>query len=203
MPQGLYDPPEYSPPDNAQAFHEKKQRLQDEDDPPPYSATIVINPHEERGNDQDLAQDVLHYLDPSQDTIQSLGLRYGVPPEALRRKNGLFADHLLAARKSIIIPGEFYKGGVSLSPEPVDGEEEEARKAKIRRFMVACKVSDYDVAVLYLEQAKQDLDMAVEAYLADEKWEAENPMARNSKGKNSKAPPKKRFGISGGLTGQL
>ena len=87
------------------------------------------------------AEDVLHFLNPSQDTLLSLSLRYGVPQDALRRKNGLFADHLLAARRTILIPGEFYKGAVSLSPQPMDSEEEEIRKAKVRRFQVACKVS--------------------------------------------------------------
>jgi hypothetical protein len=85
---------------------------------------------------------VLHFLDPTQDTIPSLSLRYGVPHGALRRTNGLFADHLLAARRTVLIPGEYYKGGVSLSPRPVEGEEEEIRKAKVRRWMVACKVAE-------------------------------------------------------------
>ena len=65
-----------------------------------------------------------------------------MPQDALRRKNGLFADHLLAARRTILIPGDFYKGGVSLSPEPLEGEEEEIRKAKVRRWMIACKVAE-------------------------------------------------------------
>lgn len=86
--------------------------------------------------------DVLHFVDPSHDSILSLSLRYGVPSQALRRLNGLYADHLLAARRTILIPGEFYKGGVSLSPGPVDGEEEDIRKIKIRRWMVACKVAE-------------------------------------------------------------
>lgn len=43
----------------------------------------------------------------------------------------------------MVIPGEYYKGGVSLSPRPVEGEEEEARKGKIRRWMVACKVVEW------------------------------------------------------------
>ena len=85
---------------------------------------------------------MLHFLDPTRDTISSLSLRYGVPHEALRRTNGLFADHLLAARRTLLIPGEYYKGGVSLSPRPVEGEEEEIRKAKVRRWMVACKVAE-------------------------------------------------------------
>lgn len=85
---------------------------------------------------------MLHFLDPSQDTIPSLSLRYGVPQDALRRTNGLYANHLLAARRAILIPGEYYKGGMSLSPQPIDGEEEEIRKGKVRRWMVACKVAE-------------------------------------------------------------
>ena len=88
------------------------------------------------------AEDVLHFLDPTHDTISSLSLRYNVPPNSLRRTNSLYADHLLAARRTVLIPGEFYKGGVSLSPRPVEGEEEEIRKSKVRRWMVACKVAE-------------------------------------------------------------
>lgn len=86
--------------------------------------------------------DVLHFVDPSHDSVLSLSLRYGVPSQALRRLNGLYADHLIAARRTVLIPGEFYKGGVSLSPRPIDGEEEDMRKIKIRRWMVACKVAE-------------------------------------------------------------
>jgi hypothetical protein len=43
----------------------------------------------------------------------------------------------------VLIPGEYYKEGVSLSPRPVEGEEEEARKNKVRRWMVGCKVSEW------------------------------------------------------------
>jgi len=101
-----------------------------------------LTPPKEKEPKEAPAEDVLHFLDPSHDTILSLSLRYGVPHDALRRKNCLFADHLLAARRTILIPGEFYKGGVSLSPEPLQSEEEEIRKAKIRRWMVACKVAE-------------------------------------------------------------
>lgn len=31
---------------------------------------------------------------------------------------------------------------MSLSPTPIEGEEEEARKAKVRRWMVACKEAE-------------------------------------------------------------
>lgn len=91
---------------------------------------------------EDDAEDVLHFLNPTQDTISSLSLRYNVPPEELRRTNALFADHLLAARRTVLIPGKFYKGGVSLSPQPINGEEDEIKKAKVRRWMVGCKVAE-------------------------------------------------------------
>jgi hypothetical protein len=84
----------------------------------------------------------LHFVDPNNDSISSLSLSYGVPADALRRTNKMFADHLLAARKTVLIPGEFYKGGVSLSPQPLEGEEEELKKSKLRKFMVKCKVSE-------------------------------------------------------------
>lgn len=73
---------------------------------------------------------------------------------------------------------------MSLSPRPVEGEEEEARKAKIRRWMVACKCAEYDVAELYLEQAGYDLASAVERYLADEEWARAHPMESKKKGKD-------------------
>jgi hypothetical protein len=120
--------------------------------PPSYSVSIEEKTHESglplRSN-RDLekpvetAPDVLHFVNPVHDSIGSLSLRYGVPAAALRRTNGIFTDHLLPARKTVLIPGEYYKGGVSLSPRPIEGEDEEARKSKIRRWMVACKVPEY------------------------------------------------------------
>lgn len=86
--------------------------------------------------------DVLHFVDPSIDSIGILSVRYGVPAGALRRTNALFSDHLLAARRTILIPGEYYKGGVSLSPRPKDGEDEEIRKGKIRRFQTTTKCAE-------------------------------------------------------------
>lgn len=131
------------------------------------------------------APDVLHFLTVN-DTLQSLSLAYGVPMNALRRTNNLFADHLIQGRRTILIPGQYYKGGVSLSPRPVQGEEEEAKKSKIRRWMIATKVAEYDVALLYLEQEDYHLESAVEAYKEDERWEKEHPLDLGSKGKNSK-----------------
>jgi hypothetical protein len=63
----------------------------------------------------------------------------------------------------------------------------------------------YDVALLYLKQANYELDAAVEAYKADERWEREHPLeaARAGKAKNSSTQSKGRWGLGGGLTGQL
>lgn len=73
-----------------------------------------------------------------------------MPIAALRRANGITADHLLLARRTVLIPGEFYKGSVSLSPRPVEGEEEEVKRGKIRRWMIACKVAEYVVFFILL-----------------------------------------------------
>jgi hypothetical protein len=133
LPQGLRDPPAYSPLNGEQAG----------DDPPPYAANDARQHlSDKKGDNEEAAPDVLHFVDPNNDSVASLSLRYGVPAEALRRTNGLYADHLLAARRTILIPGEYYKGGVSLSPRPLEGEEEEIRKGKLRKFMVGCKVAE-------------------------------------------------------------
>jgi hypothetical protein len=99
-------------------------------------------------------EDVLHFLDHEQDTLTSLSLRYGVPIPALRRVNNITSDHLLLARRTILIPGEFYKAGISLSPRPIEGEEEERRKAIVRRWMVACKVSEYVEPLISMPKGK-------------------------------------------------
>ncbi|KAI0016689.1 hypothetical protein F4780DRAFT_783022 [Xylariomycetidae sp. FL0641] len=150
--------------------------------PPPYSADPALAstyPRDKKSDppEEEAAEDTLHFLHQPHDTVASLSLRYGVPASVLRRANNLTSDHLLLARRTVLIPGTHYRAGVSLSPRPVEGEEEEARKAKIRRFMVACKVPEYDVALLYLDQAAYDLDRATEAYFADEEWERAHPAA--------------------------
>ncbi|KAK4456179.1 hypothetical protein QBC34DRAFT_11728 [Podospora aff. communis PSN243] len=161
--------------------------------PPPYTllATASTPQPSSSPSDQEKAaltaceapgEDTLHFLDHSRDTVASLSLRYGVPADALRRANNIGSDHLLAGRRTVVIPGRYYRGGVSLSPRPVEGEEEEARKAKIRRWMMTCKVSDYEVAMLYLEQADYYFHDAVEAYFADEAWERDHPLENNGQG---------------------
>ncbi len=35
---------------------------------------------------------------------------------------------------------------MSLSPRPVEGEDEERRKGIVRRFMVTCKVAEYVIS---------------------------------------------------------
>jgi hypothetical protein len=184
LPQGLRDPPSYT----SVAGPSSKATSQIPGAPPPYtpnSSTAAAAPSDEKAalsaaqsstsKDPSPAEDTLHFLDHDNDTIASLSLRYNVPASALRRANNITSDHLLLGRRTILIPGEYYRGGVSLSPRPVEGEDEELRKAKIRRFMTSCKVTDYDVATLYLEQAGYDLASAVDAYVGDEAWEREHP----------------------------
>ncbi|KAJ4360088.1 uncharacterized protein N0V89_000647 [Didymosphaeria variabile] len=206
LPQNLRDPPAYSPPAGESL----------EDEPPPYSTHDTLQPPAEKSKAAlaESAADALHFVDSNNDTISSLSLRYGVPADALRRTNGLFADHLLAARRTILVPGEYYKGGVSLSPRPLEGEEEEIRKGKVRKFMVGCKVADiapcyrYDVALLYLQQAQYNLEEAITAFKADERWEREHPLeaARKGKAKASQGSGRRKWssgGSGGGLTGQI
>ena len=128
------------------------------------------------------ARDVTHFLSPS-DTLLGLSLAYGVPLSVLRAHNRLHADHLLSARRTLAIPASHYRGA-SLSPRPVEGEEESKRKANLRRFMVRCKCADYKVATLYLEEHGWDLERAVDKWADDERWEREHPMAEG-KGKGT------------------
>lgn len=131
--QGLRDPPTYSPLTEGQQDEEL----------PPYSAHDSLQPPSEKSmKNTDNVPDVLHFVDPNNDSILSLSVRYGVPADVLRRTNKMYADHLLAARRTVLIPGTHYKGGVSLSPRPLEGEEEEIKKTKLRKFMVGCKLAE-------------------------------------------------------------
>lgn len=137
LPQGLKDPPAYSSLDNRLP----PSRTTDEDELPAYSEHQAVQAPPEKASHSNDAEDVLHFLTPN-DTISSLSLAYGVPISALRKTNNVYADHLIQGRKTILIPGEHYKGGVSLSPQPLESEEEELKKNKLRRWQVACKVAE-------------------------------------------------------------
>ncbi|KAI1313487.1 hypothetical protein F5Y03DRAFT_381089 [Xylaria venustula] len=182
LPPGLKNTPPYAATAGASADLECP--------PPPYTRYPTDRRPQDSLNeksapqDEETAEDTLHFLNHAHDSINSLSLRYGVPAFALRRANNLSSDHLIAGRRTVIIPGQYYKGGVSLSPRPIEGEEEEKRKAKIRRWMVACKEHEYDVAVLYLEQAGYNLQLAMDTYFADEEWERLHPTDGTRKAKN-------------------
>ncbi|KAK4504623.1 hypothetical protein PRZ48_002584 [Zasmidium cellare] len=186
--QSLKDPPAYSTLDTSPPIQQDEEELL-----PAYSSHQSVQPSREKPSSQP-AEDVLHFLKPH-DSLHSLSLAYSVPLPALRKANKLYADHLIQGRKTILIPGEFYKGGVSLSPEPVEGEEEDLRKSKIRRFQVATKVAEYDVALLYLKQADWNLEAAITAYKEDEQWEKAHPLEAESKkkGKSAKDVGMRRF----------
>lgn len=202
LPQGLRDPPAYSPPSSRPQL-DSATTSGGNDELPPYSARNPLETPPEKPGDELPTPDVLHFVDPNQDSVTSLSLRYGVPANALRKINSLYADHLLLARRTVLIPGEHYKGGVSLSPRPVQGEEEEIRKGKIRKFMVACKVSEYNIALLYLKQTNYDWEAAVEAYREDERWEREHPLEAAKKGGGKQAASRRGGGFGGSMSGPL
>lgn len=145
LPQGLRDPPTYTSPSSSFKILPLSQDLpRYSEELPSYSSVTNLQHHPtEKSEGSQPAEDVLHFLDHRIDSMTSLSFRYGVPIGALRRANNITSDHLLHARRTVIIPAAYYKGGVSLSPRPIEGEEEERRKGIVRRWMIACKVSEY------------------------------------------------------------
>lgn len=159
--EGLREPPSYREDEKVPRAEEKKIIG---GEPPSYSEV-----------EKQEKEDVVHHLHHPRDTIQSLSLSYNIPPSVLRSYNNITSDNLLLARHTILIPASHYSGP-SLSDTLQISEEEEERRRKIRRFMVNCKVSEYDVAVLYLGQAGWAMDKATEAWQEDERWEKEHPL---------------------------
>lgn len=137
LPQGLRDPPAYS---SLEPNVAPPEHTSDDETLPAYQAGNYAGSANEKGGAAP-AEDVLHFVAPD-DSMRSLALAYSVPIAALRKTNNIYSDHLVQARKTILIPGEHYKGGVSLSPRPLESEEEEIKKNKVRRWMMACKVAE-------------------------------------------------------------
>nr|POE72987.1 hypothetical protein CFP56_30926 [Quercus suber] len=195
LPQGLKEPPAYSSLDRGSETTKPPPQNHEDEELPAYSEHRPVQAPAEKASSHDPAPDVLHFVTPD-DKMSSLALAYGVPINALRKTNSIYSDHLLQARRTLLIPGEYYQGGVSLSPRPLEGEEEEARKHKVRRWMVTCKVAEYDVALLYLQQSDWSLDDAVAAYTEDERWEKAHPLEakeKAKKGKTAKGAGMRRF----------
>ena len=168
---GLRLPPSYS--------SSSRDGLNFRDEPPAYDSLARIPNGDAQPPD---TEDVVHFLSLD-DTIASLSLSYHVAQQTLRSHNKLTSDSLLAGRKWILIPKEHYQGPpLSTPPDP----EEEERKNKLRRWMVTTKCADYNVATLYLKGSDYDLDLAVEAFKADERWEKDHPMQGKEKRKSRK-----------------
>ncbi|EXJ68539.1 uncharacterized protein A1O5_08332 [Cladophialophora psammophila CBS 110553] len=165
--------------------------------PPSYDDSVAPR----RGPEQSAGppagtDDTVHFVG-SEESLQSLSLAYKVPIPVLRRHNSLYSDQLLAARKWILIPKSHYTGP-PLSTPP-DAEEEE-RKTKLRRWMIATKCADYNVAQLYLKASDYNLGLAVEAFKSDEEWEKNNPL--KGKGRDSERH-RRPYGRGGSISGQL
>ena len=181
-PNGLRLPPAYST-SSINGAHQI-------DDLPPAYPSIRASIAE--GSQPPETDDVIHYL-TADDSILTLSVAYQVPAAVLRRHNNVYSDNLMAARKWILIPRSHYQGPpLSSPPDP----EEEERKNKLRRWMVATKCPDYDVAKLYLKGNEYHLEAAVQAFKADEQWEKEHPMKEKHKARSGR-------GTSYGLIGQL
>ncbi|KIX07423.1 uncharacterized protein Z518_02076 [Rhinocladiella mackenziei CBS 650.93] len=193
------------PPSYTTSTHTLSRRNRAETPPPSYDDSISVTPRhrmlsdQPSGNPPPDTEDTVHFIS-SEDNLQSLSLSYKVPIPVLRQHNNLYSDSLLAARKWILIPKSHYEGpSLSTPPDP----EDEQRKLKLRRWMVATKCAEYNVATLYLKGSDYDLDLAVEAFRADEEWERNHPM--KGKGKDTEAERRRvgRFGRGGSISGQL
>ena len=187
--EGLRLPPSYN---------QTETSLRSLRDFPPAYESIASRPdrstsHSEPPRD---TPDTVHHLSADH-TLQSLSLAYNVPVPVLRQHNRITSDSLLSAHKWLLIPSSYYQGpSLSTPPDP----EEEERKNKLRRFMVATKCPEYNVAQLYLKGSDWDLEIAIESFKEDERWEKEHPIKN---GENDKGKSKRRIGGSGSLVGQL
>ncbi|KAL2129122.1 hypothetical protein VTI74DRAFT_8199 [Chaetomium olivicolor] len=196
--------PSSPPPSQASQFNPKHNSPQEE----------TLNPHY-----------TIHHLrhppHPFPDTLLSLSLQYGIPLAVLRAHNRLApdADYLLAARHTLLIPtacitrrppnqyspnhsgdeesksGDGSSSSSSLSPHPVEDEAQRERKTAIRRWMVACKEADYDMAVTYLEECGWDLGEAVDRYWGDVEWERAHPLEDIGGGKGNGRSGRWRRGV--------
>lgn len=198
---GLRLPPSYS---KTGVTPHSKNTTRGDSPPPSYHDSSTCSPRQQLwALEQNTAppvdtEDIVHFVS-LEDSLQSLSLAYNVPISVLRLHNNVYSDALITARKWVLIPRSHYAGPpLSTPPDP----DEEERKTKLRRWMVATKCADYSVATLYLKGTDYNLDIAVEAFKADEEWEKRNPLKENAKGKeivNRRA----RLGRGGSLSGQL
>lgn len=187
--EGLRLPPSYRDNENATRALDLPPAY---DSLPPRSQTLTDASSAARPPED--TEDTVHFLSPD-DSLHSLSLAYGVPQDILRKHNAIYSDSLLVARKFVLVPKAYYTGPpLSTPPDP----EEEERKNKVRRWMVATKCPEYNMAQLYLKGSQYNLDIAIEAFKADEQWEKDHPLNGNGK---QKERSKRHFGAS--LVGQL
>jgi hypothetical protein len=189
--EGLRLPPSYT--ETAQARNVSRA----ESPPPPYDDLVSSErPLQQNTQLPPDTEDTVHFVG-SDDSIQALSLAYDVPIFVLRGHNQLYSDTLLQARKWILIPKSHYNGPpLSTPPDP----EEEERKTKLRRWMVTTKCADYNVAQLYLKGSDYSLEVAIEAFRADEEWEKQNPLKGNGKRRER---PKSFLRTGGSASAQL
>ncbi|KAJ2906711.1 hypothetical protein MKZ38_000447 [Zalerion maritima] len=124
-----------------------------------------------------------HHIHPHE-TLFSISVLYNLSPSEVRKANSLsptgIDDRLLLARKTVVIPGRTN----SLSATPPGGEEAERRRLGIRRWMMATREPNYDIAKTYIEGSGWDVDLATDRWFGDGDWERNNggPPRRKSDG---------------------
>jgi hypothetical protein len=77
----------------------------------------------------------------------------------------------LFTRQFVLIPGSHHPSGTSLSPHPLEDEEQQRKRGRVKRFMTTTKCTEWDVAGVYLEDEGWDVDRALERWFEDEAWE--------------------------------
>lgn len=196
---GLRLPPSYSKTGTGKIGGDSVET--EEDLPPAYDESSSTLPQRREGQNTsppEETEDTVHFV-ALDDSLTSLSIAYGVPVSVLRQYNNVYSDGLITARKWVLIPRSHYDGPpLSVPPDP----DEEERKIKLRRWMVATKCADYGVATLYLKGSDYNLEIAVEAFKADEEWEKRNPLQEQGKGKQNDRR-RSRLGRGGSLAGQL
>lgn len=101
------------------------------------------------------------------DTVAGVALKYGVTVYSIKHANKLHHDFVIPRNYLFIVDPKKDPGVVLPNPLAEQG-------AMISQFMQTAKCVDRQVALVYLDECKWDVDAAVKKYHADGLWEAES-----------------------------
>ncbi|KAI3657129.1 hypothetical protein MP638_003952 [Amoeboaphelidium occidentale] len=100
------------------------------------------------------------------DTVAGVALKYGVSVYSVKHANKLHHDFVIPRNYLFIVDPKKDPGVVLPDPLAEQG-------AMISQFMQRAKCVDRQVALVYLDECKWDVDAAVKKYQADDLWEAQ------------------------------